>query len=359
CDYISEKIIQDGTIQNGFLHYGPRKYHTVFLPQVERMEPATAKKLFDLVSSGGRVFCIELYPHKSPGLKDHLRRDNELQEWINKLKTYTDRFILLKKPDNNFTGWFRTIQEQYKITPYVHIDSPNHFLSQLRYQTNETDMLFVINSSSSVHYDIEITPSVDISSGKQAWMWDPETGERQRMSTNRGSLKLEMGPADLKVLVFDKGKKGFSYGPAKRDNIKSIELKNSWSLTGNHINGQTIKREIIILKDLKEIPEWVNFCGSLIYSTNFELKGKNKIEWLDLGKVFGVSELLVNGENAGTKWFGKRKYQIGKLLKNGNNNIEVHLTTTMGNYMKSLTDNPIAQFWTNEGRTIQPLQSMG
>ena len=31
----------------------------------------------------------------------------------------------------------------------------------------------------------------------------------------------------------------------------------------------------------------------------------------------------------------------------------------MGNYMKSLTDNPVAQYWTNEGTKNQPLQSMG
>lgn len=31
----------------------------------------------------------------------------------------------------------------------------------------------------------------------------------------------------------------------------------------------------------------------------------------------------------------------------------------MGNYMKSLTDNPIAQKWTNNPRRPQPAQSMG
>jgi hypothetical protein len=359
CDYISEKIIRDALIEDGFLHYGPRKYHTVFLTQVERMEPATAKKIFDFVVSGGRVFCIESYPHKSPGLKDHVQRDNELLDWINKLKTYTDRFILLKKPANDFTGWFRTIQEKYKITPYVQIDTPNPFLSQVRYQANETEILFIINSSSNDNYNIEIVPSSDMSSGKQTWMWEPETGERYMVSTNDGAIKLEMGPADLRVLVFEKERKGATPGTARRHKMKNIELKNSWSLTGNHINGETMKREINVLKDLKEIPDWVNFCGSLIYRAHFELDAKNKIEWINLGKVFGVSELLVNGGNAGTKWYGKRIYQVGKFLKNGNNNIEVRLTTTMGNYMKSLTDNPIAQFWTNEGRTIQPLQSMG
>ena len=359
CDYISEQIIQDAKMENGFLYYGPRKYHTIFLTQVERMEPATAKKLFDLVASGGRVFCIESYPEKSPGWNDHQQRDKELQSWVNKSKAYSDRFILLKKPENNFTGWFRTVQEKYKITPYVRIDSPNPFVSQVRYQAKEMEILFLINSSLDDNYEITIVPSTDISSGKQMWMWDPGTGERYSAGTNGRSIKLEMGPADLKVLVFDKEKKGSLYKPAKTSSTKRIELRNSWSLTGKHINGTTLQHEINILKDLKEVPECMNFCGSLIYKINFELSNKNKFEWINLGKVFGVSELLINGENAGTKWYGKRIYQIGKFLKNGNNNIEVQLTTTMGNYLKSLTDNPIAQFWTNEGRTIQPLHSMG
>ncbi len=359
CDYVSEQIIQDAKMENGFLYYGPRKYHTIFLTRVERMEPATAKKLFGFVSSGGRVFCIDSYPEKSSGTYNHLLKDKELQNWIARSRVYTDRFILLEKPENNFTRWFTSIQEKYKIIPYVRIDSPNSFLSQVRYQAKETEILFFTNSSLNHSYDIEVVPSMEISSGKQTWIWDPETGERHRMRINRGSIKLEMGPSDLKVLVFDKDSSDVSYQPAKRNDLKHIELANPWSLTGNHIDGTIINREIYILKDLKDIAEWVNFCGNLIYTTDFKTNAKNKIEWINLGKVFGVSELLINGQNAGTKWYGKRIFQIGKFLKKGNNKIEVHLTTTMGNYMKSLTDNPIAQFWTNEGRTIQPLQSIG
>jgi hypothetical protein len=359
CDYISEKVIQDAKIQGGYLQYGPRKYRIVFLPQVERMEPATAKKLFDLVVSGGRVFCIESYPQKSPGLTDYLQRDKELQEWINKLKAYPDRFVFLKRPHNNFLGWFKAIQEKYAITPYVRIDSPNPFLSQVRYQADEMEILIFINSSLDDDHEITITPSNQIADSRLAWLWDPETGERSRLIKNMNSIKLDMGPADLKVVVFDKEKGGSLYKPPKMVAGKSIELTNPWSLTGNHIDGRKIKWDMNVLRDLKEVPEWVNFCGTLIYSANFELSDKNKIEWINLGKVFGVSELLINGQHAGTKCYGKRIYQIGKFLKPGNNNIEVHVTTTMGNYLKSLTDNPIAQVWTNEGRANQLLQSVG
>jgi hypothetical protein len=39
--------------------------------------------------------------------------------------------------------------------------------------------------------------------------------------------------------------------------------------------------------------------------------------------------------------------------------LEIRVTATMGNYLKTLTKNPIAQYWTNEKRKDQPIQSMG
>jgi len=359
CDYLSEHVIQDAEIKNGYLHYGQRKYHTIFLTQVERMEPATAKKLFDFVLSGGRVFCVEAYPEKSCGWKEHQQKDGEVKDWINKMKDYPERFILLKKPYNNFAGWFNTIQEQYKIIPYVKINLPNSFVTQVRYQAADAEMLLFINSNMNNSYEIKIDPSLDIISGKQGWIWDAESGERYRLTTNANSIILDMGPADLKLLVFDREKKGPSYKPIAPGNKQAIELKNSWSVTGHHINGTLIKEEIDKLKDLKETSRWVHFCGNIIYQTNFEISTHSKIEWLNLGKVFGVSELFVNGVNAGTKWYGRRIFHVERFLKKGNNNIEIKIATTMGNYLKSLTDNPIAQYWTNEGRTIQQLQSLG
>lgn len=358
CDYISEQVIRDAVMQNGYLFYGPRKYHTIFLTEVECLDPETAKKLFDFVSSGGRIFCIEAYPDKATGWNDHQQRDIEVQDWVIKMKNYPDRFIFLKKPDKDFTSWYKTVQEKYKIIPYVFIDSPIPFITQVRYQAKDTEMILFINSNMNVSYEITITPSPEIISGKQAWIWDAETGDRYRL---RGADKmtLDLGPADLKLLVFDKEKKGPIYKPVKTGEDHGIKLTNPWSVIGQHIDGTIIKKEMDLLKDLKEIPEWVNFCGSIIYRANFMVDDKTKIEWLNLGKAFGVSELFVNGENAGTRWYGRRIYPVSTFIKNENNIIEIKIVTTMGNYLKSLTDNRVAQYWTNEGRTIQPLQSMG
>ena len=359
CDYISEGVIQNAKMKDGYLHYGPRKYHTIFLTQVERMQPATAKKLFDFIASGGRIFCIGSYPEKSCGWIDHERNDKDVQEWVKKMKDYPKQFILVKEPGNNFTDWFRVIQERYSIIPYVRISSSNSFITQTRYQAKDMEILVFINSNIANGFEITIVPSKEITSGKQGWLWDPETGERYRIATNESSITLDLAPADLKLLVFDKERKGLSYKSANTGGKEGTELKNSWTITGQHINGTVITEKVDRLKDLKEFSKWEHFCGNIVYETNFDLNDKGKIEWMNLGKVFGVAELFVNGQNAGTRWYGRRIYQVAKFLKDENNIIEVKLTTTMGNYLKSLTDNPIAQFWTNEGRTIQPLQSMG
>jgi hypothetical protein len=359
CDYISENVIRDSVVHNGYLQYGQRKYHTIFLTQVESVDPTTAKKLFDFVSGGGRIFFIESFPSKAPGWKDHEQRDSEVQNWINKIKNFTDRSFFLNKPGKDYTGWFKDVQEKYKITSYVRIDSPNKFITQVRYQAKNVEIFLFINSNMNDSYEITITPSSSLISGKQSWLWNAETGERQRITASAGNIDLDFGPADLKLLVFDKEKKGPLYKVQKKGDKSAMQMKNTWSVKGQHVNDTIITKEMDDLKDLKEIPEWTNFCGTIIYRNNFMVEEKTKIEWLNLGKVFGVSELFVNGKNAGVKWYGRRIYRIAEFIKDGINEFEIKIITTMGNYLKSLTDNKVAQYWTNEGNKIQPLQSMG
>jgi hypothetical protein len=359
CDYVSEKVIRDSIIEDGSLKYGERKYHSIFLTQVESMEPLTSKKLFDFVSTGGRVFVIEKFPSKAPGWKDHEQRDKEVQNWIGKMKAFPDHFIFLNKPEKDFTSWYKTIQLKYKIPYYLSIDAASPFISQIFYQAGDSKIIVMINSNMNASYELRLEPAPGISLDRQAWIWDPENGERYKCPPGDYFIKLDMGPGDLKLIVFDKEKKGPVYKPAKTGNTPVLKLNNPWSVTGQHIDGSTILKQMDELKDLKEIVDWIKFSGTIIYRNNFMLDDKSKFEWINLGKLFGVSELFINGINVGVKWYGRRIYHVKEFLKNGNNTIEVKIVTTLGNYLKSLTDNRAAQFWTNEGRTIQPIQSMG
>jgi hypothetical protein len=361
CDYISEEVLRQSDTKDGHLLFGTRKYHTLFLIKVERLEPATAEKLFDFVTAGGRIFCIDAMPDKSVGLTDQHRRDAEVQVWVNKMKAVPDRFIQLKIPKNNFLQWYKDVQQKYKITPYVNIDNPDPFVTQVRYQADNLDWLLFTNSHLDVPHTLNLSFSKEMIAGRQAWIWDAETGERYRIETGPEKIVLDLGPADSKLLVFDKEKKGPVWSPARAWDQTGDQpiMPGQWSVEFRSID-ESVKTVVIdILKDLKDIPDFVNFSGTATYRASLTLDKKHKQQWVNLGKVAGVSELVVNGERAGVQWYGRRIFPVGHLLREGNNTFEVKVTTVMGNYLKTLKENAVAQYWTNEGRKNQPLQSMG
>jgi hypothetical protein len=325
--------------------------------QVESLEPATAQKLLSFVENGGRIFCLDVYPDKSLGWSNYQQRDGEVKAAVEKMKTYADRFILLNKPEKEFIQWYKNIQTKYNITPYVQISKPDRFVTQVRYQAKGTEILHFINSSIDDAHPIEISPNEQITKGKQAWIWDAETGERYKLD-NSNKITLDLGPADSVLIVFDNNKKGKSWKP-KPSNNNNVATVNNWAVEFQHLNGSNKKTEMTVLKDLKEIPEFVSFSGTAIYRGTLNVTDKSQVECLNLGKVHGISELIINGKSLGVQWYGRRIYAVKDAIQNGNNTIEIKVITTMGNYMKTLKDNAVAQYWTNEKRKDQPIQSMG
>ena len=362
CDYVSQTVIRDAEVKAGFLHYGPRKYSTIFLVKVDSLHPETAAKLLDFVLNGGRVFCIESVPSASLGSKNFNAKDKEVRILIEKMKESNDRFFLLEKPEKDFIGWYTGIQEKYKIEPYLKIEKPDPFIMQNRYQAdNGTEVIYLINSHIHNSYSSRIYFSKEITSKKYGWKWDPETGERYRIKPDKdNNINLELGPAESFLFVFDRESRGPEWNPLPTSGTSEIILDERWSAEFAHCRDGSVKNvEMNRLSDLKDIPELVNFAGIITYINSFSITGQVSKSYLNLGKVYGLCEVILNDKNLGVRWYGQRIYSIGESLKEGKNEIKIKVVTSMGNNMKSLADNPIAQYWTNEKNKIQPLQSMG
>lgn len=360
CDYVSEQVINNSDIRGGILTYGNRRYHTLFLIEVRGMSVATVQKLYDFVSTGGRIFCIEAYPDHNPGWHQQEENDKEVIAWIEKMKQFADRFVLIKKPEKDFCGWFAGIQEKYNLNPYIKINNPRRFITQVRYQMPDAEVFFFINSSDSHNYSLEATFQQTITRGNNAWIWDAVTGERYRLRLDQNKLNIPLGPAASAIIVFnrDKGEKYFEPQPLN-DVVDGLKAKKPWSVQLQHYAGHFENIEMETLKDLKTIPEYAHFAGTIRYKNIFTVDDPKKYKYLNLGKVYGISQVTVNGKEAGTQWFGNRVYNIGNLLQKGENIIEISVVTVLLNYMKTLTNNKIAQKYTNENRNDQPLQSLG
>ena len=359
ADYLSENILRDATVSKGRLCYGPKSYGTLMLVDVAGTTPETLDKLLQFVRGGGRVFCIGQYPCKSLGLKDCVERDAQIASAVEALKAYPQNFILLPKPeDGRYLEWYQDVLEKYSLPRTVKILNPDRFLLQSRFKADDGSDIFLFANAhlSEGRRTTAVFPS-GVTSGKTAWLYNADTGERSTLSLKKGKLDVDLGPAQTWIVVFNRDKAGSPYKAVPSRGTRTLEVK-GWKLSAHQtILDQSSTFEMKDLKDLKDVPEYQNFAGTVTYTTTVKLSGAVLPRYINLGKVADVCELSVNGTPCGVKWFGERTYDVGTLLHEGENTIEVKVTTLTGNYMQTLKDNAVAKRYIF--RRNQPLVSAG
>ena len=380
ADYVSEIILDNATVKNGKLCYGPKEYGTLLIVEVTSTTPQTLAKIEEFVRQGGRVFCVGKYPEKSLGLKDFKIRDKEIADGVGRLKAYKDNFILLEKPeDGKYLEWYEGVMEKYSLPHSIDVSDPDRFLLLDRYVTDDkSDIFMVMNAHMSEARETDLRFPKSITSGKHAWIYDPSSGTRFPLRLDKnGKAHFRFGPSETYLIVFNKDGRASGPAPVLHNPTSSVILKPAlslpkgeardlgeargpWNLTLHHPQlDKTWTASLDTLQDFKDMADttFKNFMGTVIYKTTLSLDGKDLPKYIDLGKVADICELKVNGKDAGTMWFGERIYDISPYVRAGENTLEVKVTTLMGNYIQTLKDNRVAQRFVL--RRNQPYVSAG
>ena len=146
-------------------------------------------------------------------------------------------------------------------------------------------------------------------------------------------------------MVFDPNTKGKPGKPAPAvDFNDALEITTHWKADfTNCVTGEKFTREIDKLIDLAQTQDTLlnTFAGTILYRTEFNAADKKRTI-LDLGKVYDISEVKLNDKSLGTRWYGRHTYDTTGVLKKGKNVLEVKVTTTLANYVRSLKDKPEA-----------------
>jgi hypothetical protein len=150
------------------------------------------------------------------------------------------------------------------------------------------------------------------------------------------------------LLVFDPGLNGNKPEPAGNpDESVALDIAGPWKAEFMHINGQRFERTFERLNEFgtSDDPDLNSFAGTVNFSTAFNSDGTGK--WLELEKVYkGITEVYLNGMQAGISWYGKPVFRIDSLVKNGENRLEIKYVSILSNYVLTLKDNPTAVQWT-------------
>ena len=373
-DYVSENIINQSDIKKGNLCFGQRKYNTLMLIDVESLHPGTAEQLLRFVETGGTILCIDTIPYQSLGIpKHHDENDSLVKAIMEKMMQHKDQFVFIEPPKEGFIPWYDSLMHSQNLPHYMDIDSPDPFVMQNRYTTDDgSEIILLSNSHRYNAHQTKITFSKALTHKRQAQVWDLQTGERYTLPLEEdGSCIFDLGPVESMLIVFERTKKNQhlpNWMPLHTviSRMSPTNLSKDWDITLCHsLLSDTITTHFDTLFDLKDSEAYQHFCGTIVYRKTIDHLGtdiaRNVSTILDLGLVEGISEVLVNDQSIGIQYFGRRIYDLSDALHEGQNDLEVRVTTTMGNYLKTISreDNPTTWIYVNHPRRDQPLQPMG
>ena len=361
CEYINQNVLSNVTINDGTISYGNMTYKLLILASLQSIHPKVASVIKLFVESGGKVIVIDELPKKSLHYKDFNTNDELVSDMMeNLVANHTKSFINVDQPKSleELISWTKHFLEKTGVKPDVVISNPTKKVYQIHQYTDEEDVYFFTN----VHrFETTSFKAEFPVNGKYPYLWNPETGERTPyyFSSNSNELDVTLNPLESLLIVFEDEKPSeevvMSHQPIKASKI----INTTWQVLGNRIDGKTFSWEMDELLDFSQSKDTTQntFGGEIIYKTT--INNTENFTHLDLGDVNeGVTELYINGEKAGKRWYGKAIYPVGVFLKQGENAIEIHYTTVLANYCKSI-DNPLTNRWTNQYKDKVPTGLQG
>lgn len=354
CDYVSDNIICGASVRRGRLVYGDRSYSTVILMEVESMSPEAAGVLERFAASGGHVICIGKTPCRSMGMKDYARRSAKVKASLERIASeYPESFDVVSSPEGALTEWYGKLQDSLGIRPYVRFSRPVKWVFCNYYRSGDKDIFFLSNFSRLESQRVEATFPAHVSE-KNCWVWIPETGERYRLPYDGKQMEVRLGPSESRFLVFDNTGGGEYYEELPERPGDACTLSGIWNVRAEHFDGSVKEFRMESLTDFNSLPfPWLRtFAGTVYYTLETGISGADTFSVIDLGSVRGVTELYLNGEKMGTCWYGNHRYDVRGHVAEGRNVITVKVTTPLGNYADSLTDNQTAKRYAHSRRSL-------
>jgi hypothetical protein len=376
-DFVSEGVLRGARVVGGRITYGARAYDTLVVMDVASLEPETAETIAGFGEAGGRVVFVGRPPDRAPGLKDASAADRRVKEAVARLlRSRAGRAVVVEAPSpgllpprdttrselpdgvrRELLRWVLATLPRQGALPDVQLAAPHEDVGLVHHRAGAREIFFFANASRTEAREVEaLFPTGE----GRPWRWDLETGTRVPvpLSGRPDRLALHLEPLESLLLVFEPVTPRIVVSPGDEESAvpaprparpgrDGLPVIAPWEVDLRPAGGTPFHRSVPQLFDLSlaaNDPEVAGFGGTALYRAEFEWADETSTV-LDLGAVHGVSSVRLNGKDLGARWWGRHLYDATGALTQSRNVLEVEVTTTLGNRMRSLKDNPVAKSW--------------
>jgi len=339
-DYInSEVIMKRLSVKNGKLVLPDgMSYSLLALPKLKTMRPEVLRKLKQLVQDGAVV--IGSAPENSPSLQNYNTADDEIKKISKELWGNVDG----EKIKINHFGKgmvingmnIQQVMDMIKLVPDFIVENNKPVLFTHRTMKGK-EIYFITNQSEQL---IEFSASFRIT-GKQPEYWDAVSGVTRILpdfvqSKTNTKIPLKLEPYQSCFVVFkddiiDKKKLSTKENFPKQQDI--LDVQGQWEVSFDKKFGGPEKPVLF-----NQLIDWSNhsddnikyYSGSAVYKNNFVLNEiiPNKNYFLDLGNVYAMALVKVNGKLVGDVWTAPYQIDVTNYLQIEKNEIEIEVVNT-------------------------------
>ena len=321
-------------------------YKFIWIPENKRMLPETLEKLHALLEQGATVVA------NAPQRLATLAGGNEAQARFDE----NIKAIWGKAADGSMTtiGKGRLLTGVTIEKAIEMLDLKQDVQGDVRWlhrQVKGADWYFITPEKQQ-----SFKGKVAFRAQGAAELWNPITGEITPLNVERqgeyASIEFDMPKAGSCFVVFNHNKKQQNVEKVQPANIQSID--NKWTVQFPEGWGAPAELEVETLAPWCELPmskEGQAFSGSATYTTTFNWSNDSKEIVLDLGKVSMIAEVFINDQKVRTLWCTPYAADITSYVKQGENKLQVKVTSTWFNRLAYDASLPEAErkTWTIEG----------
>lgn len=368
----SEVLINRLSVKNGQLVLPDGKKYQFLIVDLEKTEimSRVLNKIRKLAEEGGTIVLGACKPTHAPGLRDFPETDKKIAQTADALggKDWTKTQNRLIGSGIVYSGTsIDKVLADKRVLPDV--EGP---VGYIHVQNESQDIYFVTG-----HGKVKCTFRIG---DKKPEIWDPVSGKITYAATysftndGRTAINLTLpengsafvifreaapkkhfialsGPGNpefsslednsVKANFWKNGDYGFTTSKNKIEKVSVtvpplVEFSDSWNVTFKSMleeaPNKTTFRNLALWNESND-PTIKYFSGTAVYEQSFELTKEqaNSLVRLQLGKVFDIARVSVNGKDLGIVWTAPWRVDATGAVKQGINKLEIEITNCWSN----------------------------